>query len=285
MTVLTVGEVIEESVRALAQAAVDDARLDARLIVAHALNWTPERVFGYPEQELEGGELNLIRELIARRVKREPLALITGEKEFWSLRFTVGPETLIPRPDSETLIDAVLAAYPDREKNLRILDLGTGSGCLLLTLLHEYVNASGMGTDFSQGALKIARGNAKNMDLSMRAGFVLSDWNQGVSQMGNFDIVISNPPYVPQGDESSLQPEVLEYEPHSALFAGSDGLMEYRTIISHLPGLLDDEGMTFFEVGIDQAKAVSQLMEAAGMKDISCRHDLAGIERCVWGKM
>ncbi len=281
----TVDAVLMESVEVLSKAGVDEARLDARLIVAHALNTTAEKIFGYPERELEQDELTRIRSLISRRVEREPLAFITGEKEFWSLRFAVSEDTLIPRPDSETLIESVLETYPDRESNLRILDLGTGSGCLLLTLLHEYGNATGIGTDFSQGALRVARANAKSLNLSMRAGFVLADWNAGVTDFGTFDIIVSNPPYIPDGDEGSLQPEISIYEPHSALFAGIDGLQEYRAITALLAGLSNHGGRVFFEIGINQAASVKWLMKKAKIKDISVRSDLTGVERCIMGKI
>ncbi len=282
---MTLGDVLTESIDRLSEAGVGEVRLDARLIVAHALNTTPEYVFGYPEKELNSDELDRVRFLITRRAEREPLALITGEKEFWSLCFAVSPDTLIPRPDSETLIESVLAAYPDKDAGLRIIDLGTGSGCLLLTLLHEYKNATGVGTDFSQGALKVARANGKNLDLSMRAGFVLADWNDGVSDFGTFDIIVSNPPYVPAGEEDTLQPEVSRFEPHSALFAGIDGLQDYRTIISRLPGLTVQGSGVFFEVGVNQAGVVSRLMEKAGMDEVVTHRDLAGVERCVSGKI
>ncbi|MBL6931346.1 MAG: peptide chain release factor N(5)-glutamine methyltransferase [Rhodospirillales bacterium] len=281
----TVGDLLIDSVAALSKAGVKEARLDARLIIAHALNITPEKVFGYPEKVLETGERDYILSLITRRVEREPLALIIGEKEFWSLRFVISPATLIPRPDSETLIEAVLAAYPDKKANLRILDLGTGSGCLLLTLLHEYENATGIGTDFSSEALAVARLNGRNLDLSLRAGFVLADWNDGIADFGAFDIIISNPPYIPDGEESELQPEVALYEPHSALFAGIDGLQYYRAILSVLSGLANTGCGIFFEVGINQGEAVARMMEKAGMSDITSRSDLAGIKRCVSGKI
>lgn len=281
---LSVGDALEESVQALLDAGIHEARMEARLIVALALGCTPEQVFGYPEKKLEQNDLVRTRSLVSRRVAREPLALITGKKEFWSLPFIVNTATLIPRPDSETLIEAVLAAYPDKKADMKILDLGTGTGCLLLALLHEYENATGVGTDISEKALEAARANAENLKLANRARFFASDWNEDVSGLGAFDIVVSNPPYVPQGDKSALQPEVALYEPHSALFAGTDGLSAYRTLIPLLPALSGGSGGVFLEVGIGQADAVGNMMETAGMKDISVHRDLAGIVRCVAGK-
>jgi len=213
------------------------------------------------------------------------IALIIGEKEFWSLPFTVSPATLIPRPDSETLIEAVLATCPDRNKNLRIVDLGVGSGCLLLALLHEYKRATGVGVDATQETLKVARGNAEKLGLLPRADFVLADWNEGLPGLAGFDLIISNPPYIPRGDIGTLPPEVALYEPHGALCGGGDGLRDYRTLIDLLPGLAGKGGRVFFEVGINQADTVAQMMKKAGMEDISIRPDLAGIGRCVEGKI
>ncbi len=280
----TVGEALNEAFHILRQAGVGEARLDARLIVAHALGWAPERVFGHPEHTLAAHERDRIRALVERRRRREPLALITGEKEFWSLSFAVSPATLIPRPDSETLIEAVLAAFPDRRAPYRILDFGTGSGCLLLALLGEYENASGLGTDRSADALDMARLNARRLGLEKRAVFETADWRRDAPPPGAFDIIVANPPYVPEGDKAGLEPEVAEHEPHGALFAGPDGLDDYRLLVPMAAGLLADGGGLFFEVGLGQADAVAGLLERARLTGTARRDDLAGIPRCVWGK-
>ncbi|NQU57984.1 MAG: peptide chain release factor N(5)-glutamine methyltransferase [Rhodospirillales bacterium] len=280
----TTGAVLEESVQALDQAGVDEPRFEARLLVAFALNRTPEHVFGYPEVELSLEELDHLRALVVRRVAREPLALITGEKEFWSLRFAVSVATLIPRPDSETLIEVVLKTFPDKDAPVKILDLGTGSGCLLLSLLHEYKNAWGIGVDISEAALKVARTNSENLGLGQRAEFICVDWNQGVPGLGTFDVIICNPPYVPEGDKKSLQREVVMFEPHSALFAGAEGLSEFPTIIALLSGLLGQGGAVFFEVGVGQAEIVAPLLVQAGLNSVDIMTDLAGIGRCVTAK-
>jgi len=282
--VTTTGAVLEESVQALDQAGVDEPRFEARLLVAFALNRTPEHVFGYPEVELSLEELDHLRALVVRRVAREPLALITGEKEFWSLRFAVSVATLIPRPDSETLIEVVLKTFPDKDAPVKILDLGTGSGCLLLSLLHEYKNAWGIGVDISEAALKVARTNSENLGLGQRAEFICVDWNQGVPGLGTFDVIICNPPYVPEGDKKSLQREVVMFEPHSALFAGAEGLSEFPTIIALLSGLLGQGGAVFFEVGVGQAEIVAPLLVQAGLNSVDIMTDLAGIGRCVTAK-
>ncbi len=281
----TTGEALAEAVRALAEAGVDEARLDARLLAAFALKRTPEHVFGYPEMELKADEFRHFNTLVARRAAREPLALITGEKEFWSLRFAVSSATLIPRPDSETLVQAVLNVFPHKGDPVKMLDLGTGSGCLLLSLLDEYKNAWGVGTDISDSALIVARANAENLGLAARAQFVHGDWNKGVSGLGTFDIILSNPPYVPEGDKDSLQQEVVRFEPHSALFAGADGLSEFPAIIAQLPGLLKSGGAVFFEVGAGQAESVAHMLVQAGMFSVEIFPDIAGIGRCVTAKL
>jgi release factor glutamine methyltransferase len=283
--VTTTGDAVEEAIKTLIKSGIDNPLLDARLLAAFALKRSPEHIFGFPEVELIADDLSHLRALVRRRAAREPLVLITGEKEFWSLRFVVSPATLIPRSDSETLIEAVLGTFPDKGAALKILDLGTGSGCLLLSLLHEYKNARGIGTDISEHALNVARGNAKNLKLEDRAGFVLADWHAGAGNFSGFHIIICNPPYIPEGDRDSLQQEVRQYEPYGALFAGVDGLSEYPTIIALLPDFLVEGGRVFFEVGVGQAETVKKMMSRAGMRGLGIFPDLAGIGRCVSAKL
>lgn len=280
----TTAEALEDSVQGLARAGVENPRIEARLLAAFALQRTPEHIFAYPEVELKARELEQLRGVVTRRAAREPLALITGQKEFWSLRFAVSPATLIPRPDSETLVEAVLKGYPDKGAIYRILDLGTGSGCLLLSLLYEYRNATGLGVDNSEAALEVARANAKDLGLANRTKFVHGDWSSGLSNLGSFDAIVCNPPYVPEVDKHSLQREVVEFEPESALFAGVDGLSEYPLIIALLPGLLNAAGCVFFEVGIGQAETVARMLAQAALSNIDIRPDLAGIGRCVMAR-
>jgi release factor glutamine methyltransferase len=264
---------------------MDGAHLDARLIVAYGLKMSSQQIFGYPERQLKNGDLERVRKLISRRSQYEPVALIVGEKEFWSLRFKVTAATLIPRPDSETLIEAVIAAHPDKKRPTRILDLGTGSGCLLLALLHEYQNARGVGIDFSEDALNVARFNGENLGVGDRVNFIKMDWKNGVPILTDFDIIVSNPPYVAENDRSKLLVNVVGYEPQCALFAGRDGLKEYKTIISLLAETKNMTCDVFFEVGLNQANVVSKMLKNAGLRDIFIYPDLAGIERCVFAKM
>ena len=281
----TVGDVLKESIQSLQLADIDRAHLDARLIVAHGLQMTPQQVFGHPEKQLKNCDLAFVRKLVARRSQYEPVALIIGEKEFWSLLFKVTAATLIPRPDSETLIEAVLSHHPDRKLSTRILDLGTGSGCLLLALLHEYQNSTGVGIDFSEDALKVAIFNGDNLGMRERVEFIHLDWNNGVPSLENFDIIISNPPYVAEKDMEKLLDNVVNYEPYSALFAGLDGLREYKTIFSLLAKTKNMKCDVFFEVGLNQADVVSKMLKNAGLRDIFIYPDLAGIGRCVAAKM
>jgi release factor glutamine methyltransferase len=283
--VTTTGDAVEEAVRTLTTSGIDNPLLDARLLAAVALDRSPEHIFGFPEVEIISDDLSHLRALIGRRVAHEPLALITGKKEFWSLRFVVSSATLIPRPDSETLIEAVIGTFPNKGAALKILDLGTGSGCLLLSLLHEYINATGIGTDISEQALKVARGNAKNLKLADRADFVFANWNAGAGNFSGFHIIICNPPYIPEGDRDSLQQEVSQYEPDGALFAGVDGLSEYPTIVALLPDLLIEGGWVFFEVGDGQAETVRKMVCGVGMRSLGISPDLAGIGRCVSAKL
>ena len=281
----TVGEILEESICTLEAANLKGAHLDARLIVAHGLDMTTQEVFGYPEKQVNNDELECVRELISRRSQFEPVALIIGVKEFWSLPFKVTAATLIPRPDSETLIEAVLVSHSDRERPARILDLGTGSGCLILALLHEYKNARGVGIDINKDALDVAKSNGENLGMGSRVDFVHMDWNNGVPGIGEFDIIVSNPPYVAEKDRNMISFNVIGFEPNSALFAGEDGLREFKAILSLLSQSKNLTCDVFFEVGISQANVVCKLFKNAGLHGISVYPDLSGIGRCVAAKM
>lgn len=217
--------------------------------------------------------------LLVRRERREPIAHITGRREFWSLSFTVTADTLDPRPDSETVIEAVLAAVPDRTQALNVLDFGTGTGCLLLATLSEYPNAVGLGIDRSEGALAVARGNASALGLEQRAQFRTGDWGAGIH--GLFHVILSNPPYIPDNDIAGLEAEVAAFEPWSALAGGPDGLDCYRALAPDIARLLAPGGVAVLEVGQGQAADVAAILQAAGLIPQGVRHDLGGIERCV----
>lgn len=215
--------------------------------------------------------------LLTRRVAREPLALILGSREFWSLNFAVSPDTLIPRPESETLIEAALAAFQSRPAR-SVLDLGTGTGCLLLAALSEFRSAFGVGVDRSPAAAALAKRNATALGLADRAWLVCGDWAEAVAS--RFDLVLCNPPYIPTSVIGGLMPEVARYEPRAALDGGPDGLTAYRHLLPALSRFLQAHGVAVLELGAGQANSVGALARQAGLV-VDFRHDLAGIARAV----
>jgi release factor glutamine methyltransferase len=228
-----------------------------------------------------------LRSLAARRVGREPMAYILGEREFWGLPFKVSPAVLVPRPDSETVIEAALALLPDRARPWRIVDLGTGSGCLLLTLLREFPNARGLGMDASVEALGVAHANAQTLRVTDRAELVAGDWRQAdwADRLGGpFDLLVSNPPYIAAGAIDGLMPEVARFEPRLALDGGPDGLVAYRTIAAAAPKLVTPGGRLLVEIGEGQAPEITRLFASAGLAVGALFKDLGGIERVVSAK-
>jgi release factor glutamine methyltransferase len=259
----------------LAAAGIDGARREARLLLAHSLGWSTARLTEDPHAAVS---TEAFEALSARRAAREPLAFITGRREFWSLEFAVSPDTLVPRPDSETLIEAALAAFPQRGAPLRVLDLGTGTGCLLLATLHEFPAAFGVGVDRTSVAVALARRNAVCLGLADRAAFLCGDWMAALA--GRFDLVLCNPPYIPAGAIAALMPEVALHEPSTALSGGADGLDAYRATLPRLPVLLAPGGVAIFEVGCGQAEDVGRLAATQELS-VCCRADLAGIDRAL----
>ena len=255
-------------------AAVSDTpRLDAELLMAHALGTMREQLL---LRHLDDPTPATFAALIDRRLTHEPIAYITGTRDFWTINLAVGPGVLIPRPDSETLIEAAIEHLPDIEAPLRILDLGTGPGTLLLAALAHWSEARGLGIDASPEALDYARRNAELLNLADRASFRSGNWADGVA--GDFDLILCNPPYI--AADESLPAEVFEHEPSAALFAGLDGLDDYRVIATQLPRLIAPGGMAAIEIGATQAEVVSALLIAQGLK-VAVRRDLAGRDRCV----
>jgi release factor glutamine methyltransferase len=275
----TIAETIDGAARRLTASGVSQARLEARLLLSHAAGLSPERMLAARDRPLSGPELRQLEALLARRIRREPMAQILGRREFWSLPFTVTPDTLTPRSDSETLVEAALALVPDRGIRLRILDLGTGTGCLLLSLLSELPEAEGVGVDCSEAACRVARDNAAALGLASRARFLVGNWDDGLA--GQFEFVISNPPYIPESEIGGLEPEVARFEPYSALAGGADGLAAYRALVPRLAPRLARGGHALLEVGAGQAEPVARLAAVAGLVEAGRRLDLAGIERCL----
>jgi release factor glutamine methyltransferase len=260
------------------QAALDSPDLDARILVGHALGLDHTALAAQPDLPLTAKEANAIAALGRRRLAHEPVARILGTKEFWGLSFKLNADTLVPRPETETVVEAALAAI-DRTRRLRIADLGTGSGALLLALLSELPAASGTGTDISPGALACARDNARALGLSDRAAFVECDYGRGLTEA--FDLVVSNPPYVAHGDIPGLSPEVRLFDPPRALDGGPDGLDGYRAIAADAQRLLTPDGFLIVELGAGLADSVSALFTAAGLTTGTVRNDLAGIARAL----
>lgn len=276
---VTVAELVQSVARRLEDVGITEGRLEARLLLGEATDWTLEKIVAERDTPLESGVVARVERLAARRLAREPMSHVLGWREFWSLRFKVTSDVLTPRPDSETLVEAVMRALPDRAAKLRLLDLGVGSGCLLLSLLHELPHASGVGIDRSARALVVARQNARALDLAGRAELRAGDWGDGIEEV--FDIVVSNPPYVPSDDIETLDPEVSEHEPWLALDGGADGLDCYRRLAGQLGYLVRPGGIVALEVGKGQAAMVARLIRAAGFIDISTHNDLAGIPRAI----
>jgi release factor glutamine methyltransferase len=271
---MTVAQAIRDGAVRL-QGVADNPRLEARLLLAHALGLARNDLIRDPHRPVD---LVGFERLLARRAGHEPIALIVGHREFWSLDFLVSAATLIPRADSETLIEAALATFADRPAPRRILDLGTGTGCLLLALLTEFPSAFGIGLDLGADAAALARRNAERLGLADRSGFVTGNWTGPIS--GRFDLIISNPPYIPAPDLATLMPEVADHEPQRALDGGPDGYDAYRTILPELAPHLEPEGAAILEIGVGQANIVMQLARDAGL-DPSLRLDLAKIPRAI----
>ena len=263
-------------------AGIEDAQVDARMLIGHALHLDSARLIAQSDRILEAREITVISALAARRLKREPVSRILGQKEFWSLPLRVTPDVLVPRPETETVVEAALDFVVRgglRVEKLRILDIGTGSGALLLALLHELSNATGTGTDVSAAALEVARANAAQCRLESRCSFVICDIASGVQ--GPFDLVVSNPPYIAHDEIASLAPEVRDYDPRVALDGGENGLVGYSAIASDALRLLAPGGQLFVELGAGQEAAVRGLFTKAGLTVDAVRNDLAGIPRAL----
>nr|WP_231708452.1 peptide chain release factor N(5)-glutamine methyltransferase [Sphingomonas populi] len=247
-------------------------RLDAELLIAHALGITREALL---LNHLDDPAPDAFAPLLARRLNHEPIAYITGRRAFWTIELAVGPGVLVPRADSETLIEAAIEHF-DARPPARILDLGTGPGTLLLAALDHWPQATGLGVDASAQALDYARRNARDLGMATRADFRLGDWAAGIE--GAFDLILANPPYI--GMHETLPREVRDHEPGAALFAGEDGLADYRAIVPQLAPLLAAGGAAILEIGATQADAVSHLLVAAGFA-VTVRRDLAGHARAL----
>ena len=271
---MTVREALHAGAARLAAAGVEHPRLDARLLLAYAEGCDQTAL-------LDGGReiaASTYAALIARRAAREPLAYITGRQEFWSLDFAVSPATLIPRADSETVVEAALAVFPPGASG-PVLDLGTGTGCLLLAILHERPAAWGVGVDLVPEAARLAATNAAALGMAGRASFLAGDWDRALS--GSFALIVSNPPYVEAGCMPGLQPEVGRWEPRRALEGGPDGLDAYRALAAALPRLLSPDGYAVLEIGAGQVDQTEGIAAAHGLRIAARRADLGGHVRAL----
>ena len=290
MTAPFAGQTVETARRALTARfrthAIDSAELDARILVGAALRLDLTGVITAANRLVTAAEAARLEDFARRRLKGEPVARILGAKEFWGLPLQLSAATLVPRPDTETVVELALAmsrAAPHLDRRLRIADIGTGSGAILLALLSELPDAYGLGTDISAAALRTAKSNAARLGFATRADFVACDYTAALA--GPFDLIVSNPPYVRSAEIIDLATEVREHDPHRALDGGTDGLDAYRALVPEAARLLAFQGALVVEVGHDQSGDIERLMVAAGLTlERPPRADLAGIRRAVAGR-
>lgn len=279
----TVALVLGEIASALLEAGFDEARRRARRLLAVALGLTQEEVFARIDRMITEDEGERVAELLRRALTHEPLSRIQGKREFWGLDFTLSPETLDPRPETETVVEVVVARLNDRDRPYHFLDLGTGTGCLLLALLTEFPRAYGIGIDRAWGAAATACGNARRLALGDRAGFAVGDWAAAID--GKFDAIVANPPYIPTGDITALPPEVRDFDPVLAIDGGIDGLGPYRRIARDLSCLLAPDGIFACEIGAGQSAAVAGILISRGLALEAVVRDLTGAARCVVARL
>lgn len=283
---IAVAQALALIAQSLKRAGVEQPEVDARLLLGHALGLGRVQLIAQDARLLMSRDIEAVSALVARRLKREPVARILGMKEFWSLPLAVTPDVLVPRPETETVVEEaldVLAHDGKRIERPRILDIGTGSGALLLALLRELSDARGIGTDISAAALNVARDNAARNGLAARCRFVACDMAAGVQ--GPFDLVVSNPPYVARGEIAMLAAEVRDYEPAVALDGGRDGLDAYRVIAAEALRLLAPDGRLIVELGAGQENAVRALFTNASLRVTAVRNDLAAIPRALAARL
>ena len=275
----TVETLLREAGHRLESAGIAAPRGEARLLLQAALGQPAEALIRATGAPVAAARAQRFDGLIARRAEREPVSRILGKREFWSLEFSLGEDTLDPRPDSETVVAAALRWCAGRSGPLRVLDLGTGTGCLLLAVLGELPGAAGVGTDIAAGAVATAARNAAALGLSRRATFLRTDWDSGLA--GAFDLVLCNPPYIPGDAIDRLEPEVARWEPRTALDGGADGLDACRRMAPAIARRLAPPGAAFVEIGAGQENAVEAIMAGVGLERFALEADLGGIVRCL----
>ncbi|MBF0125062.1 MAG: peptide chain release factor N(5)-glutamine methyltransferase [Magnetococcales bacterium] len=280
----TIRRLLQWSSRWLAEKGIDSPRLDSEILLADALRVERLRLFLDPDRPLVAAELSAFKERIKRRAAREPVAYILGRREFWSLDFQVAAGVLVPRPETECLIETVLARFPDRSRARTLLDLGIGSGVLLLTLLYEWPQATGVGIDITDTAITYSQLNAHRLGLEQRAALLVGDLYQPLSGLQPppcFDLIVANPPYIRHDAWPTLQPEIRVWEPAIALLAGDDGLLFYRRIFAEAQHWLAPDGLIAVEIGSDQGASVVNIAHQAGWDDATLLQDYSHRDRVV----
>lgn len=283
----TVGDALRRAARKFEKAGIDTARLDAELLLADCLSASREALHSESRRRLGWREAQMFSALVKRRCQREPVARILEHKEFWSLDFALSEATFVPRPESETVIRTALDLLPIGKDDVSILDLGTGTGCLLLSILSERPAARGLGTEVSRRALVTARNNAKALGLADRARFETANWHKAPQwdpPEAPFDLIVSNPPYIDVKDIAALPPEVRDFDPLRALDGGPGGLAEYPSIIELAVDKLARGGWLVLEMDGGQAAALSDLLRVFGFTDRGIAKDLAGRERVLYAR-
>lgn len=283
MEIWTIGKILNWTSEYFQKNNIDSPRLDAEVLLSHVLKKQRIYLYVHFDQPLNSQELADYRECVKKRVRRMPVAYITGSREFMGLDFKVTEATLIPRPDTEILVEAVIERLKQAEAdNLRIADIGTGSGAICLSLLHYVKNLAAVTVDTSQAAIEVAKENADALGVAERIEFLQGDLLEPLRNKGKFNTIVSNPPYIPRQVIHGLEPEVRLYEPQSALDGGADGLNFYRRLVAGAGALLSDGGFLAVEIGIEQAEALRQMAQRNLIwKNVEVLNDLSGIERCV----
>lgn len=272
-------EALRFAVLRLQQERIESASLDGRILLEHVLGVSREQLLFSLDLAMTSAQYARLEILVEKRAQRQPIAQLIGKREFWGMNFVVSENTLDPRPDSETLIEYALERVSNRADALRVLDLGTGTGCLLLSLLSELPAAKGVGVDYCDRALLVAKENAMALGLAARTQFMRGDWCDGLE--GEFDIILANPPYIPTNVIPMLENEVSKFEPMLALDGGEDGFSCYRKIIKDLSLVMAKNGFVVFELGMGQRHGLEEIAATHGLETVGIRQDLSGITRCI----
>ena len=282
--IITLDYAIADITRALKESGFETPGLDALLIVAHVLNWEKERALAHRDEIFSEKQILMINESVTERLCGRPVAYITGKKEFYKNTFAVDERVLIPRGDTEILVEEALRIAGGMKGDISILDLGTGSGAIGLSMACELKNATVVLSDISAEALEVASQNAENLGLTGRVKLIESDLFDGLCGL-KFDMILTNPPYISSDGMNALPPGIRQWEPYEALYGGSDGLSYYRSIFAHAPDYLNDGGIILAEIGEDQAVQVREIASGCGFNTIETLKDLAGLDRVISAKI